>query len=234
MAINYSPKIIRDGLVLCLDAANPRSYPGTGTTWFDLSGNNNHFTIFNSPTYSLSRFTFDGVNDYMRSTNTINLSSTNAITVDVGFKVPTVTTNVMVFEFTANWNTNAGAFGAFTNSNGGLASSPTTDNDIHTNSSAETEDFNVSNITARSIYSFVYQSGVGTSLYYNSALAPTLRNSTVSSFTGFANNYLYIGSRGGTSSFGILELDYIRIYNRALTADEVKTNFNALRGRYGI
>jgi hypothetical protein len=37
MAFNYSPKIVTDGLVLYLDAANPRSYPGTGTTWYDLS-----------------------------------------------------------------------------------------------------------------------------------------------------------------------------------------------------
>jgi hypothetical protein len=38
MGISYNPRIITDGLVLCLDAANRKSYPGSGTTWFDLSG----------------------------------------------------------------------------------------------------------------------------------------------------------------------------------------------------
>jgi hypothetical protein len=40
MSIAYNTSIIRDGLVLYLDAANPKSYPTTGTTWFDLKGNN--------------------------------------------------------------------------------------------------------------------------------------------------------------------------------------------------
>jgi len=44
MAINYNPRIITDGLVLALDAGNTKSYPGSGDTWFDLSGNGNHAT----------------------------------------------------------------------------------------------------------------------------------------------------------------------------------------------
>ena len=45
MAFNYSPKIVTDGLVLYLDAANPKSYPGTGLTWTDLSRGNKNFTL---------------------------------------------------------------------------------------------------------------------------------------------------------------------------------------------
>ena len=45
MAFNYSPKIVTSGLVLALDAANPKSYPGSGTTWSDLSGNSRNFTL---------------------------------------------------------------------------------------------------------------------------------------------------------------------------------------------
>jgi hypothetical protein len=41
MAISYNPRTITDGLVLCLDAGNSKSYPGSGTTWTDLSGNGN-------------------------------------------------------------------------------------------------------------------------------------------------------------------------------------------------
>ena len=45
MSIGYGPNISTDGLVLCLDASNPRSYPGTGTAWNDISGNGNNFQI---------------------------------------------------------------------------------------------------------------------------------------------------------------------------------------------
>jgi len=45
MSTQYSPKVVTSGLSLYLDASNPKSYPGTGTTWFDLSGNSKHFTL---------------------------------------------------------------------------------------------------------------------------------------------------------------------------------------------
>ena len=50
MGVTYNPKIATDGLVLCLDAANRRSYPGTGTTWSDLAESNNG-TLTNGPTF---------------------------------------------------------------------------------------------------------------------------------------------------------------------------------------
>lgn len=53
MGVGFNPKINNNGLVLCLDAANTKSYPGSGTTWFDVSGNNNHFTI-NAAAYNAS------------------------------------------------------------------------------------------------------------------------------------------------------------------------------------
>ena len=51
MGVDYNPKIVTNGLVLCLDAANVKSYPGSGTTWIDLSGNGNNGTLTNT-TYS--------------------------------------------------------------------------------------------------------------------------------------------------------------------------------------
>ena len=65
MALAHSPKIITDGLVLCLDAGNTKSYPGSGTTWTDLSGNGNNGTLTNMDGANLDSanggsFTFDG------------------------------------------------------------------------------------------------------------------------------------------------------------------------------
>ena len=65
MGINYNPKIVTDGLVLCYDAANDRSYPNTGTTWTDLAGSNDG-TLTSGPTFDTTNggsIVFDGTND---------------------------------------------------------------------------------------------------------------------------------------------------------------------------
>ena len=67
MAFSYSPKIVTDGLVFAVDAANKKSYPGSGTTWTDLAGNNNG-TLTNGPTFDSGNggsISFDGTDDYV-------------------------------------------------------------------------------------------------------------------------------------------------------------------------
>ena len=82
MGLGHSPRIVTDGLVLCLDAANKRSYPGTGTTWTDLKGENNG-TLTNGPTFDSSNkgsIVFDGTNDYINCGNGSEFSITEQIT----------------------------------------------------------------------------------------------------------------------------------------------------------
>jgi len=67
MGVGYNPRIVTDGLVLCLDAANKRSYPGSGTTWIDKVGGNDG-TLTNGPTFSGDNggiLVFDGTDDYV-------------------------------------------------------------------------------------------------------------------------------------------------------------------------
>lgn len=71
--------IIRDGLIMYLDAGIPASYPGTGSTWIDLTGNGNNGTFVNGPTFSTAFggvITFDGANDYVDVSGP-NMSSSN-------------------------------------------------------------------------------------------------------------------------------------------------------------
>ena len=68
------------GLTLYLDAGQSISYPGSGTVWYDLSGNNNHGTLVNGPTYSSSNggsLVFDGVNDYVSFSSVNNMPTGN-------------------------------------------------------------------------------------------------------------------------------------------------------------
>jgi hypothetical protein len=72
MAYQNGPKIVTDSLVMCLDAGNPKSYPGSGTLWTDLSANGCNATLVNGPTFNnsnLGRITFDGSNDYADLSN---------------------------------------------------------------------------------------------------------------------------------------------------------------------
>jgi len=75
------PDIVTDGLVLALDAANPKSYPGSGTTWYDISGNGNTGSLINSPTYvvdNFGTFTIDGTNEYFTASGVVTTTSWSA------------------------------------------------------------------------------------------------------------------------------------------------------------
>ena len=98
MPINFkvsvsTPTIVSSGLVLNLNAGNASSYPGTGTTWTDLSGNSNNGTLVNSPTYSSNNggyLTTNGTSNYITIPDNSTLDS-NTTTVSVWFQYTTVT-----------------------------------------------------------------------------------------------------------------------------------------------
>ena len=113
MGLGHSPTIITDGLVFSLDAANSRSYSGSGLTAFGLIGGING-TLVNGVGFTTSNrgsFIFDGTNDQI-STATINLSSTNKVSVSCWAKVlnyrETADSSNIVFEFSSNFNSNTG------------------------------------------------------------------------------------------------------------------------------
>ena len=91
MAFSFSPKIVTDGLVLYLDAANPKSYVSGSTTWRDISRGGNNGTLVNGPTFDSGNggnIVFDGVDDYSRiEFNTLfNGSSSDSFSIEIIFK----------------------------------------------------------------------------------------------------------------------------------------------------
>ena len=79
MATEIGPDIVTDGLVLALDAGSARSYPGTGTTWYDLSGNNFDYTIIGSPSYSNGAFVITETNGFQCSDNITNSTTATVV-----------------------------------------------------------------------------------------------------------------------------------------------------------
>lgn len=260
----YSSSITTDSLVVWLDAANTASYSGSGTVWNDLSGNSNHFNIYNSPEFGTSRFVFDGADDYMRSANTLDLSATNAVTVQYLFRVreyPTIPDPnpvKVLFELSDNFNgitfdgaTALSKFGSFYGDGSGQFT-PKAELPISMGirgGTGSTADFGYNfNRYDKGLYSdngwkfcnLVMDRNIpsGTqNLFYTQGV---LRNTnTPLAATGafnFANDYLFIAARG--SSLGTynanIELSHFAVYNRRLTQREITNNYNALKGRYGI
>jgi len=80
MGLAHSPRIVTDGLVLCLDAASKRSYPGTGTVWTDLKGGNNGTLTNMTDNFDSANggsLTFDGSDDYISVSNSASLQIDN-------------------------------------------------------------------------------------------------------------------------------------------------------------
>ena len=105
MSLLHSPKIVTNGLVLCLDAANRKSYPGSGNIWRDLSGNGNNGTLTNGPTFSSANggsIVFDGTDDIVLVNNSSSISPSSAITVSAFFKISSYTSNYAPICFKQN------------------------------------------------------------------------------------------------------------------------------------
>jgi hypothetical protein len=232
MGLNHSPRIITDGLVLCLDAANIKSYPGSGTTWTDLSGSGNNGTLRNSPTFSsenLGKLTFNGTNQDVDCGNDSSINfGTGNFTVSMWFRrYANTTTNLRLLSKAAGGDTaNAANAGfAFFGSDTGISFTinPTGARVFVTAASyLPNEWVNVVGLIER---------GVSVRAYKNSTLTQAI-SAPSGSVTGTTS--LFLGSNSGANVFWEGEISNVALYNRALSDSEILQNFNALRGRFGL
>ena len=233
MATNYNPRVVTDGLVLCLDAGNTKSYPGSGTAWTDLSGRGNNGTLTNGPTYSSSdggSLVFDGVNDYVDCGPASQIgSSLTGLTVSVWYKVGANRTEIIA-ENGTSYNTNTFYIAQENGSNLSF--------EIANPSGQYQRIYGTSSYTIGTWYNFVgvWTSGASLLAYVNgkdtsqSLLNPHGNLTSVRS----GNSNLFIAQRPGGSLSSTGTISNISIYNRALTASEIQQNFNATRSRYSI
>ena len=226
--------IITTGLVLNLDAGNPLSYSGSGTTWTDLSGNGNNGTLTNGTSYSSANggtLTFDGINDYV-DTNLITNQS--AFTYCIWGKSSTL----------GYPNRIMGNADALTGTNGAniIWGTPVM--------TGQAEDYNrfwfirrnannmTNDIMSPIIAGFsgnwhyivaTYDNVNGSKLYCDNVLVGSKAN------IGFASSLkLRIGKDGnGTDAFNG-SVGAVQVYNKALNATEIATNFNATKSRFGF
>jgi hypothetical protein len=231
---NYFGGIVTNGLVLNLDAAKVDSYPGTGTTWRDISGNNNNGTLTNGPTFSgigkQAAIVFDGVDDYVNCGNNSTITSITDQVTFGGFVKFTTFGTYRRFIFKDN-----GTQGVIELYYDGSLNRLTAE--IVT-STGRTACSSTTIPVLNQIYNLVgTYDGSNIRIYVNGILETTV-SKTGNIDQGSPSGALFLGNTSGFSqpySFYFAGNIYnVQIYNRALSAAEVSQNFNALRGRYGI
>lgn len=225
MAYQNGPRIITDGLKICLDARNPKSYPGSGGTWYDLSGNGNHCVFNATPTWSNGEFTFNGTSHYGTITNnsTLDFSSEQTLMMVL---YPTATSGRR-----NPWDQAYGGYGTWTwegNSN------PANINQYFGDAGANNTPY-VGNGSSTLI---VNELGIMTSTrdtvnqtWYKNAGAGIVRSHAYGVLTTTTADI-----RIGLGYAGYFEgkINYVLAYTRALTATEVLQNISAIRTQYGV
>jgi hypothetical protein len=229
MAFNYSPKIVTDGLVLYLDAANPNSYVSGSTTWRDISRGGNNGTLVNGPTFNTGsggNIVFDGVNDSCTIPNqTFNLTTDSSFTIEIVFRRNSSTPGTAKALYSMGngaSSTNARIIFYFDdNSNGsmvvnyyvlgGLDRYVTLDSQLfNTNFHHSVQVVNKSTLQMVGYFDGVSKSG-----------------GTITSSSTSTTTFVIGGSVNASVAL-------LRIYNRALSQQEVLQNYNATKTRFGL
>jgi len=228
MGFYRGPKIVTDGLVLALDAGSPRSYPGSGTTWFDLSGNGNNATLVNA-TFSNNAIQFDGASDYV---SVGNVGSSSVKTVICWFSMNNVNTNMALFGFgTQASNTqdvymwggeSNGPFG-FNSWNGDSWGYAGGEDDIKNQGFFQiVAEFNFSDYTNHRLWI--------------NGVSKTLSNQRGTNVQRTQSNNFGIGLNGwntGTQTWNG-NIASVLVYDRAFSTEEATQNYNAYKSRFGL
>ena len=231
----FLSSIISSRLVLHLDAGNASSYPGSGTTWTDLSGNGYNGTLTNGPTYSSSNggsIVFDGTDDVATLGNILNIGLNSwTLSCWVKFNNGTGLQGIIGktsyrgyvgrYSFYIEFDNLHAFFQPDINYSITTPIAPYLDNKFH----------NLVMTIDRTSMMYFYIDGisVGTPLNVSGTSSINLNSSTDNFYIG---SY---GSSNGQSPFSFLNgnVSQASIYSRALTAAEVLENYNILRPRFG-
>lgn len=226
--IDSGQKIITDGLVLHLDAAQLRSYPGSGTTWTDLSGNGNSGTLTNSPTFDSANggsLNFDGINDYLALSAYNNLNFQYG-SQEIWVQLDAVNPTGPLQRILDRNNVLAGTFSFLYDGTNISARVRNTANTIAIVNYITPE---TNNWTC---YSMTYD-GTTIRAYINGNLDNS--STAISGAINTSGTYaMYIMSQNNINQFTDGKLSIVRMYNRALSATEILQNYNATKSRFGL
>lgn len=231
MGVAYNTSIVREGLILHLDAANVKSYPGSGATWSDMSGNANHFTLngvdlVESPS---KHFSFgDNEGDSIARSATDVIGGLNIFTVDMFMRIDTIQNEMAILSYATSAQNNEFLF--FQNGQ---------NLNVFERGAAYAVAFATSNYNVGNFIQFsVVRNTSNHKIYVNGQYITQVTGTTATVTGGGAILFgqeqdSVLGGFQTTQDFPG-DISSVKIYDRALSDAEIRQNFEAIRGRYGI
>ena len=223
MAYSFNPSIATNGLQFLADAGNLKSYPGSGTSWKDLSGNANHTTLVNSPTFTSPYFVFDRTATVARVSSSIfNRTNGTEISIVVWFYPQYNTGNYQMLAAnrldmaTYNW----------------MLYQHTTDGALSFHGSSQYKTTYIPTLNVWQQVIITVDTSGNSLMYVNGVLVRTTTGYTYG--TGTSSSYLGIGAEPYLDEFFGGRISQVGIYNRVLSSFEAIQNYNATKGRYGL
>ncbi len=222
--ISNLSSIVSSGLALHLDAGNAASYPGSGTTWTDLSGNSRNGTLTDGPTYSSAdggSIVFDGTNDFVQCSGSLTV---------------TAATFVAWIKRNGTQDTYDGIlFSRGTINVTGMNFFSSNQLGYHWNGLSSTYNWASGLIVPDLTWCMIAVSVTSTSAkaYLCQSSGITSVTNTVSHTSSLIDDIELAQDRNGGRFFNG-NISTAMIYNKALTDGEITQNYNALRGRYGL
>jgi hypothetical protein len=221
------PNTSTSGLVLALDAANTKSYPGSGTTWTDLSGNGNNGTLTNGPTFSSvngGSISFDGTNDYLNNSCIIEAATSSNLQTYCSWLKGTSTNS----SFFGTGASSTGQFHLILRflSNGQLEFTESRyggGGGVLDQSNIVTVNSNIWNFAC-----IVKTASSTFNVYFNGNLVISNATKAAELSSTFSLGRWWVGQYAPST------IANVQIYNRALTPTEIQQNYNAQKSRFNL
>ena len=234
MGVLYNSRIVTDGLVFCVDAANKRSYPGAGTTWTDLTSEDNNVTLVNGPVFDSNNggsILFDGTDDYgwFNRNGGTNFDGKDQISICTWVN----------YQSTGSLDSYVMMEDLFASDLGepvrmAISPSGTFKADICSTNSCIVNSTDVTVVTNQWFnFSFTYDGAYIKNYINSNFISSVLQSGNIDTpLESNARWLLGCGEITRGERFSNVKLASIQMYNRALSANEVQQNYNATRGRF--
>lgn len=222
--------IIKNGLVLFMDAGNLASAPTSGgNIWRDISGNNNNGTFFNTPTFNVfnKSIKFNGTNSYINCGNNTSLDFTSTFTLSHWFLLNDDTNVNMLASRERTPISNSYTFHHLAGGKNPRL--------LFQNGAGSVDATSSTILSPGKIYNFTSVLTTSQIIHYiNGKLDSTFSSLSLAPNYNPANNWLLGAAIYSVSFYGNQNQFMTMMYNRDLSAAEVRTNFNATKARFNL
>lgn len=241
MSLLHGPGAVMDNLSLYLDAANTRSYPGSGTAWTDLTANRTAATLTNGPTFTSSNggaIVFDGTNDYASLPNVPALAlSGTSFSIESWIYLTGYAAAYSgfytgaIYSSTSTSSSNGGNFGLQFTISGTVSSF--TSLGIYANNGSISNGWSYSFNLNTWYHIVMTHSSAGAWIPYIN----TVVQATYTKAGTWTDNFTAAIGRNNQTNYNYYlpaRVPIFKVYSAVLTADQVTQNYNATRARFGV